>query len=131
MSWLARIRNVFRSNAVSHDIDREMAFHLAERTDQLSASGMKPEEARREARRRFGNYGLLKERTRERDRAPWLDTLAGDVRYALRGFRSTPGFALVAIVSLALGIGANTAIFTLIDAVVLKSLPVSHPEELV
>jgi predicted permease len=131
MSWLARIRNVFRSNAVSRDIDREMAFHLSERTDELTEAGMRPEEARREARRRFGNYGLLKERTRERDLAAWLDTLAGDLRYALRGFRSAPGFALVAVVSLALGIGANTAIFTLIDAAVLKSLPVSHPEELV
>jgi putative ABC transport system permease protein len=131
MSWLARIRNVFRSNALSRDIDREMEFHLAERTDQLSASGMKPDDARREARRRFGNYGLIKERTRERDLAAWIDTLGGDLRYALRGFRSAPGFVAVAILSLALGIGANTAIFTLIDAVVLKSLPVSHPEELV
>ena len=131
MSWLARIRNVFRSNALSRDIDREMAFHLAERADQLAASGMTPEDARREAQRRFGNYGLLKERTRERDLATWLDSLAADTRYALRGLRSAPGFALVAILSLALGIGANTAIFTLIDAVVLKSLPVSHPEELV
>ena len=131
MSWLARIRNVFRSNAVSRDIDREMEFHLAERADQLAASGMRPEDARREARRRFGNYGLLKERTRERDLAGWLDGCAGDVRYALRGFRSAPGFTLVAIASLALGIGANTAIFSLINAVVLKSLPVKHPEELV
>jgi putative ABC transport system permease protein len=131
VSWLARIRNVFRSNALSRDIDREMSFHLAERADDLAASGMRPEDARREARRRFGNYGLLKERTRERDLAAWLDTLTGDLRYALRGFRSAPGFVLVAILSLALGIGANTAIFTLIDAVVLKSLPVSHPEELV
>jgi putative ABC transport system permease protein len=131
MSWLTRIRNVFRSNALSRDIDREMAFHIAERTDQLAASGMPPEDARREARRRFGNYGLLKEHTRERDLATWLDSLIADVRYALRGFRAARGFALVAILSLALGIGANTAIFSLINAVVLKSLPVSHPEELV
>jgi len=130
MSWLARIRNAFRSNALSHDIDREMEFHLAERADELTASGMHPDEARREARRRFGNYSLLKERTRERDLATWLDSLIGDVRYALRGFRSAPGFALVAILSLGLGIGANTAIFTLIYAVLLKSLPVQHPEEL-
>ncbi len=131
MSWLARIRNAFRSNALSRDIDREMEFHLAERADQLSSAGMTAEDARCEAQRRFGNYGSIKERTRERDLAAWLDTLIADLRYALRGFRSSPGFVLVAVLSLALGIGANTAIFTLIDAVVLKSLPVSHPEELV
>src|SRR5689334_14030926 len=102
MSWLARIRNVFRSNALSRDIDREMSFHLAERADELTASGMPPEDAQREARRRFGNYGLLKERTREGDLAAWLDALSSDLRYALRGFRSAPGFVFVAILSLAL-----------------------------
>src|SRR4029078_9538426 len=100
MSWLARIRNAFRSNALSRDIDREMAFHLAERADQLEAAGVRPEGAEREARRRFGNYGLLKERTRERDLAGWLDAFGGDLRYALRGFRAAPGVALVASLSL-------------------------------
>ncbi len=131
MSWLTRLANVFRSNRVSDDIDREMAFHLQARTDDLVASGLSAESARREARRRFGNYALKKEETRERDLLGWAETLTGDLRYALRALCASPGFALVAILSLALGIGANTAIFTLIDTFMLKSLPVSNPDELV
>jgi putative ABC transport system permease protein len=130
MSWLARVRNVLRSNRLSDDLDRELAFHLAERVDDLVARGMKPEAARREARRQFGNYGLQKEYTRDRDIFRWLETLLGDLRYAFRALRAAPVFALVAILSLGLGIGANTAIFSLINTVMLKSLPVRHPEEL-
>jgi predicted permease len=131
MSWFARLRNHARSNGVSREIDREMAFHLDERVDELVARGMKREDAELEARRRFGNRTHQKELTRERDLFGWLDTLIGDVRYALRSLRSTPAFTLVAILSLALGIGANTAIFSILNALMLKSLPVSHPDELV
>lgn len=130
-SWLSRLRNQLRPDQVSRDIEREMAFHLAERADDLVAAGMTPEAARFEARRRFGNMGLQRERTRERDLFAWLDTLIADLRYAARALLAAPGFALVAIFSLALGIGANTAIFSILDAVMLKSLPVEHPEELV
>jgi predicted permease len=80
---------------------------------------------------RFGNPAVQKERARERDVLPWLESLGADVRYALRSLRKSPGFALVAILSLGLAIGANTAIFSLIDAVMLRSLPVPRPEELV
>src|SRR5689334_13013696 len=131
MSWLGRIRNHFRDNAVSKEITREMQFHLAERADELVASGMTPDAARREARRKFGSLAYQGERTRERDLFRWLDTLVGDVRYALRALRAAPAFATVAILSLALGIGANTAVFSVINALVLRSLPVNHPEELV
>ena len=131
MSWFARIRNVLRSDTLSNELDREMSFHLAERTDDLIDRGMNRAAAEREARRRFGNYGLQKEKTRDRDVFGWLDTLVGDLRYAIRTLRAAPAFALVAALSLALGIGANTAIFSLINAVMLKSLPVQHPEELV
>jgi predicted permease len=108
-----------------------MAFHLAERADDLVATGMPPNAAQREARRGFGNYAVQKEHTRDGDILVWLDTLVADVRYALRALRASPGFATVAILSLALGIGANTAIFSLIDAAMLRSLPVARPEELV
>jgi putative ABC transport system permease protein len=131
MSWFTRLGNVFRRAKLSDDIDREIAFHLAERADELESSGLPSEAARREARRRFGNITLQHETTRERDLIPWLDSFFGDVRYALRAMRKAPGFALVAILSLALGIGANTAIFTLIDVTMLKSLPVRDPESLV
>jgi predicted permease len=131
MGWYRRLANVLRSHRVSTDIEREMAFHMAERADDLVAAGMSEADARREARRRFGNPSVQKERTRDADVMTWLESVGADVRYALRALRASPGFALVATLSLGLGIGANTAIFSLLDAVVLRTLPVEHPEELV
>ena len=130
MSLIRRLSNLLRSDRHSGDVDRELEFHLAERTDELIAAGLSRTAARAEARRRFGNYGLQKERVREADVVTWLDALVNDLRYAVRGLRNTPMLALVAILSLALGIGANTAIFSLIDAVMIRDLPVSHPEAL-
>jgi predicted permease len=131
MSWRRRLRNLFRPDALSRDLDREMSFHVAERTDDLIAGGMDAGAAGDEARRRFGNRTQAAEGTREADILVWLDSLGADVRYALRALRASPGFTFVSILSLALGIGANTAIFSITNALVLKSLPVSHPEELV
>jgi predicted permease len=131
MAWYHRLRNTVRSERLSGELERELEFHLAERIDELVAGGMSEGEARREARLRFGNPVVQKERARERDVLPWLESLGADVRYALRSLRGSPGFAAVAILSLGLAIGANTAIFSLLDAVMLRSLPVSHPEELV
>ncbi len=130
MSWFRRLTNLLRSNRHSRDLDREIGFHLAERADDLVASGMPEAIARREARRRFGNRGALKERTRDVDTFAWLDALLADIRQAARALRAHPGFAIVAVLSLGLGIGANTAIFSLINSVMLKSLPVRHPETL-
>src|SRR5580692_10623714 len=103
------------------DLDDEIRHHL-----QMAAEDRGDEAARRE----FGNLTLIKEVTREMWGFASLERLAQDLRYAVRAFRRSPGFAAVAILSLALGIGANTAIFSLIDAVLLKSLPVSHPVQL-
>jgi predicted permease len=130
MGWYGRLTNIFRSARLSRDLDREMGFHLAERMDDLMASGMPEAEAAREARRRFGNRGVIKERTRDADVMAWLDGVLADLRHAARALRANRGFAFVTVLSLGLGIGANTAIFSLINAVMLKSLPVSHPETL-
>jgi len=130
MGWYRRFVNVLRPNRVSADIQRELEFHMAERADDLVAAGMNEVDARREARRRFGNPGVQKERTRDADLLTWLESIAADVRYALRALRASPGFALVAVLSLGLGIGAHTAIFSLLNAVVLRTLPVERPDEL-
>jgi putative ABC transport system permease protein len=106
-------------------------FHLAERADELEAAGLPADAARREARRRFGNFALQRERTRDANLIVWLETCLADLRYAVRAMASAPGFALVSILSLAFGVGANTAIFTLINVTMLKALPVDRPDELV
>ena len=131
MSWYHRLVNLTRSRRLVGDIEREMAFHVSELIDELVSQGMSQADARREAYRRFGHRGVLQERVRHVDVLAWLESMIGDVQYALRALRQNPGFSLVAVLSLALGIGANTAIFSLVNAVMLRSAPVLHPEELV
>jgi len=131
MSWFHRLANTFRPRSLSRDLDREMAFHLAERADDLAAHGMSDDDASLEARRRFGNTTAVTERTRDRDVVLWLESLLADTRYAARTLIANPGFTAVAVLSLALGLGANTAIFTLANTVVLRSLPVRDPQQLV
>ncbi|HEX6316736.1 MAG TPA: permease prefix domain 1-containing protein, partial [Gemmatimonadaceae bacterium] len=130
MAWHHRILNIFRSNRIARDIDREVEFHIAERTDDLVASGMSEPEARLKARRQFGNMGLQRENIRRMDIAEWVQSVAQDARYAARTLRHSPAFAVVTVASLGLGIGANTTIFTLLDAVVLRPLAVDRPSEL-
>ena len=87
MAWYHRLFNIVRSDRVSRDIDREMAFHIAERVDELRARGMSPADAERLARRQFGNGTALRERTRGVDISEWMQSVVGDVRYALRALR--------------------------------------------
>ncbi|MCG8466852.1 MAG: ABC transporter permease [Gemmatimonadetes bacterium] len=131
MAWLRRLINVFRTDRLARDAERELAFHLEERVDELVASGWTETAARREARRRFGRHDEIRERVHRVEALAWLESLLADLRYAIRGLRSNPVFTGVAVASLALGIGANTAIFSLINAVMLRSLPVSRPEQIV
>ncbi|HEU5208902.1 MAG TPA: ABC transporter permease, partial [Longimicrobiales bacterium] len=131
MSLYDRLRNLGRTDRLNREIERELAFHVEEKAAALRAAGMSEADALHEARRRVGNVDVQRERTRDADVIGWLDWLLRDVRHAARGLRRTPVFTFVAVASLALGIGANTAIFTLIDAVVLRPLPVRAPEELV
>ena len=130
MAWHHRILNIFRSNRISRDIEREMEFHIAERVDDLRRGGLSEAEARRLARLQFGNETTQRERARGADISEWVQSIAGDARYALRALRHSPAFAFVTIASLGLGIGANTTIFTLLDAVLLRRLDVSRPEQL-
>lgn len=131
MSWTTRLANLLRPARHGRDLDRELDFHLAETADALEAGGLSRAEALRQARLRFGHREGVREVTWEIGIVGWLETLLLDLRYALRGLRNHPAFTLTVVLSLGLGIGANTAIFSLINAVLLKSLPVTRPAELV
>jgi putative ABC transport system permease protein len=131
LSWLGRIVNTLRPGRVERDIRREVSFHIAERTDDLRAGGLSEAEAARRARAQFGNPTLQAERTRDVDVARWLDTRVRDLRYALRTLARTPAFTLTVVLTLALAIGANTAVFSALDAVLLRPLPFPEPDRLV
>src|SRR5947209_6606303 len=131
MLWLGRLITTFRTERLDADVDDELRFHIQQRAEDLIAHGMAPEEARRQATRQFGNRTAYQESTRESDMLLWLDTTVQDLRFAARRLRRSPGFAAAAILSLALGIGANTGLFSLIDALLLRALPVREPSRLV
>ena len=131
MSWLERLANVVRTGKVERQIRRELEFHAAERADELRASGLSSEEAARRARVQLGNPLLQAERTRDVDLALWADGILRNLRHAVRSLLRAPGFTLTVIATLALGIGANTAVFSALDAVLLRPLPFPHADRLV
>jgi predicted permease len=131
MALLRRILSLGRRARIEQDIDAELREHMAMCIDDNMANGMSREAAEHDARRRFGSPTAVRERVSAEDAALGLESLWHDIRRALRVFIKSPGFALVVVATLALGIGANTAIFELLDAVRLRVLPITRPGELV
>ena len=128
--WL-RLKALLRREQFVQELDSEIRFHIDQQVAENVAAGMDPEEARRAAMRAFGNSTAIKEEAWEGWGWVWLEQLSQDVRYAFRQLRKTPGFTATAILTLALGIGANAAIFTLVNSVLMKNLPVGDPRTLI
>jgi predicted permease len=127
MSWWRRL---WRKNQMEAQLDKEMQFHLDQHTTELIARGHNPEEARRAARLALGGPEQVKEMCRDSRGTRWLEDLAQDIRFAIRMLRKNPGFAAVALLTLAIGSGATTVMFTVVNGVMLKPFPYPEPEKL-
>lgn len=137
-SWLdslrrtmARVGAFFRKEPLDRELEEEVASHIAMATEDNLRNGMSPEEARRKAMVKFGGVEQAKERQRDSRGLPWLETLLQDLRYTVRTLGRDRGFATIAILILALGIGANVVVFSVVNTILLRPLPFYDPSRLV
>src|SRR5262249_50175150 len=128
---MRQLLNWLRRRQLENDLDRELKYHMDRRVSDLIHSGLPEPEARRRAALEIGGATQVREEVRDIWLTRWLRDFVYDLRFSARSFRRSPSFTATAVLSLALGIGATTAIYSLVDQIILRALPVDHPERLV